>query len=83
LKFYLEGIESAMANFQDSYIEALEKLRDVLTPHGIQMPSVEKIELDTVREHDAMALAMNMPVGSVALVTATLYVPLAKWESGS
>jgi len=66
-----------LPNFQDSYIKALEKLRDVLTPHGIQMPSVGKIELDAVRESDAMALAMKRPVGSVAIVTATLYVPLS------
>lgn len=73
----------ATPNFQDAYITALGKLRDVLTPHGIQMPSVEKIELDTVREGDAMAQAMKTPAGSVAIVTATLYVPLGLTQESS
>ena len=63
-------------NFQDSFIKALKILRDTLTPRGIQMPSLQAISLDTIKESDALAVSMDMPAGSVAVVQATLYVPL-------
>lgn len=66
--------DSQTKNYPDAYIAALEKLRDVLTPHGIHIPAIR--EMNTKYDRSNPSNLIGAHEGTVVFICAEIYVPL-------
>jgi hypothetical protein len=57
-------------NYIDDGINSLKKIRDALTPHGIQIVGVSELRIDNQR------LAVFLPKGKCCWIVASIFVPL-------